>query len=166
MSFEFKIREAKICDIKQIRDIFSYYVENTVTCLEEIVPSEDDLMENFSTIVGKNLPFYVALEDKKIVGYCYISPYRKRASYRYTVEDSIYIHPNYHKKGIARALLDKAITKCSATGYKQMVAVVVSESSDSIRFHKSMGFEEVGRLNKVGFKKGQWLDTIFLQKEL
>lgn len=167
MAIDFTISEAKVYDIEQIRDIYAYYVKNTTASLEEKEPSKDEMLETYSFVMGKNLPFYVAKHDGKVVGYSYAQPYRKRSAYRYTVEESTYVHKDYLRNGIASALLDEVIKKCREVGYKQMVAIVVSSDNDqSSEFHESMGFVERGRLIKVGFKFDEWVDTILFQKEL
>jgi L-amino acid N-acyltransferase YncA len=83
------------------------------------------------------------------------------------VEESIYIHKDYLRNGIATDLLSEVIKKCKEVGYKQMVAIVVSSENDqSVEFHESMGFVERGRLLKIGFKFNNWVDTVIFQKEL
>lgn len=163
---KFEITEAKLSDIEGVREIYSHYVKNTVSSLEEIVPYLDQMVDVYSSIIAKNLPYLVAKEGDKVIGYCYVSPYRTRSAYRYTLEDSIYIHPDHLGQGAARALLGQVIEKSKEIGYKQIVAVVVSESDDSVKFHQAMGFEIKGRLEKIGFKFGKWLDSIIMQREL
>jgi phosphinothricin acetyltransferase len=125
------------------------------------------MLDVYSMVMGKNLPFLVARSAGKVIGYCYGQPYRKRSAYRYTVEESTYVHKDFLRQGIASALLTETIKKCKEIGYKQMVAIVVYSGNDqSVEFHESMGFVERGRLLKVGFKFNQWLDTVLLQKEL
>ncbi len=167
MTIDFIIEEAKISDLEQIREIYTYYVKSTTASLEEKPPTSEEILELYSTILGKNLPFIVARAEGKVVGYCYAQPYRKRSAYRFTVEESIYVHKDYNRHGIATELLTEVIKKCKEVGYKQMVAVIVYSGNDqSIEFHESMGFVERGRLISVGFKFNQWLDTVLMQKEL
>ncbi|MDX1949983.1 MAG: GNAT family N-acetyltransferase [Rickettsiales bacterium] len=164
---DFVIQDAKVMDLKQIRDIYSYYVKESVTTLEENLPSEAQFLEVYEATLAKDLPFLVAKAGSQVVGYSYVLPFRKRSAYRYTLEDSIYIHKDFIGKGIGRALINELLKKCKAIGYKQMVSVVVAdENQNSYNFHKAQGFEERGRLIKVGFKFGRWHDTILMQKEI
>ena len=167
MNASFTIDEAKVTDLDQVKEIYAHYVKNSTASLEEKAPSKDDIIELYSSIMGKNLPFLVAKEGSKILGYCYAQPYRKRSAYRFTVEESIYVHKDYLRNGVGADLLDAVIKKCKEVGYKQVIAnVVYSGNEDSVEFHESMGFVERGRLLKVGFKFNQWLDTVLMQKEL
>lgn len=165
---EFTVQDAKVSDLEQIRQIYKYYVEETVSSLEEKLPPEQEFLEHFESIVSRDLPFLVA-KDKKgaVLGYTYVQPYRKRSAYRYTLEDSIYIHKDHLGKGVGRALIAELMKRSKAIGYKQIIAVVVaSDNQNSLIFHKSQGFEEKGRLTKVGFKFGKWHDILLLQREL
>ncbi len=167
MSINFTIAEAKVSDLNDIREIYNYYVLNTLASLEEKPSTSEDMLELYSMVLSKNLPFMVAKYEGKVVGFCYAQPYRKRSAYRYTVEESIYVHKDYTRNGIATDLLIEVIKRCREVGFKQMVAVVISSENDqSIEFHESMGFVEIGRLTRIGFKFNQWVDTALFQKEL
>jgi L-amino acid N-acyltransferase YncA len=162
------IEDAEIDHIEEIRDIYAHYVLNTTSNLDEIVPSLDELQEIYESVVDKGLPYVVAkLPDETIIGFAYAAPYRKRLAYRFTVENSIYVHKDHLNKGVAQALMNEVINHCKLDGYKQMVAVIVGvDNVPSINFHKKLGFTERGHLEKVGFKFGKWLDTLLFQKEL
>lgn len=165
---EFTVQPAKVNDLKQIREIYQYYVEETVSSLEEKMPSEQEFLEHFESVVSRDLPFLVARDKSgKVLGFTYVQPYRKRSAYRYTLEDSIYIHKDFVGRGVGRALISEIMKKCKEVGYKQLIAVVVADDNqNSLNFHKSQGFEEKGRLSKVGFKFGKWHDILILQKSI
>lgn len=167
MTEEVKIIEAELSDIDEILDIYTYYVENTLSCFEENAPQKQKMINLLNFIRSKDLAFYVAKIDGKVVGYSYATQYRRRSAYKYTVESSVYLHPDFTGKGIAKKLLNKVIEDISAKGFKQMIAVVVvQDNRDSINFHKKMGFEKKGHLEKVGYKFGKWLDINLFQKSL
>jgi L-amino acid N-acyltransferase YncA len=167
MAVNFTIEEAKVADLDQIKEIYAHYVKSSTASLEEKAPNSDEILDLYSTVMGKNLPFLVARSAGKVIGYCYAQPYRKRSAYRFTVEESIYVHKDYLRNGIGAELLSAVIKKCKEIGFKQVVAnVVYSGNEDSVEFHESMGFVERGRLIGVGFKFNQWLDTVLMQKEL
>jgi L-amino acid N-acyltransferase YncA len=167
MKIDFTIDDAEIDDIEEIREIYAHYVLNTTVNLDEIVPSLDELQEIYEMVIDKSLPYKVARNGGNVIGFCYAQPFRKRLAYRFTVENSIYIHKNFTGHGVAIALMQEVINECKTDGYKQMIAVVVGEdNAPSINLHQKLGFAERGRLQKVGFKFGAWLDTIIFQKEL
>ena len=161
------IEEAKVSDLDQIRDIYAHYVKNTTASLEEKEPTKDEMLEIYSFIMGKNLPFYIARKNGKVIGFSYAQPYRKRSAYRYTVEESTYVDKDHLRNGVGSDLLTAVMNKCREIGYKQMIAnVVYSGNEESVEFHESMGFTERGRLINVGFKFNEWLDTVLFQKAL
>src|SRR5262249_62176795 len=101
------------------------------------------------------------------MGYAYAGPYRARPAYRRSVEDSVYIAPDAHRRGIGRRLLDRLIAESEARGFRQMIAVIGDSSqTPSIALHRAAGFRVVGPLEAVGFKHGRWLDTVLMQRAL
>ncbi len=102
-----------------------------------------------------------------VVGYAYASPYRPRPAYRFTVEDSVYVHPEHLGRGIGRVLLAALIEHCEQGPWRQMIAVIGDSANQaSIRLHQHFGFRNVGTLFEVGFKFDRWLDTVLMQREL
>ena len=101
------------------------------------------------------------------MGYAYASPYRPRPAYRFTVEDSIYIHPDFVARGIGRLLLTRVIECCEVQGSRQMVAIIGDSGNvASIRLHRVFGFHTVGILQGVGLKFDRWIDTVIMQRAL
>jgi len=97
----------------------------------------------------------------------YAGPYRTRVAYRNTVEDSVYLDPQFHRQGIGRALLDRLVAESEARGYRQMVAVIGdSGQASSIALHRAAGFRMVGTLAAVGHKFGRWINTVLMQRPL
>ncbi len=107
------------------------------------------------------------MEDGRTAGYAYAGLYRTRVAYRHTLEDSIYIDPASHRRGVGRALLDRLLTESEARGFRQMVAVIGDSAQiPSIALHRAAGFGMVGTFEAVGFKLGRWLDTVLMQRPL
>jgi phosphinothricin acetyltransferase len=101
------------------------------------------------------------------VGYAYAGPYRARAAYRWSVEDTIYVAPSSQRRGIGRALLERLIADAEAGGFRQMIAVIGdSANAGSIELHRAAGFRMVGTFDNVGFKFGRWLDSVLMQRPL
>ncbi len=113
-------------------------------------------------------PYLVAEIDGMLAGYAYAGPYRSRPAYRLTVEDSVYIAPDTHRRGIGRALLAALIEAAQARGFRQMIAVIgdSTRQAASIGLHEALGFRHVGILKHVGFKHGRWLDSVLMQRAL
>lgn len=154
-------------DIPQIHTIYAHYVEHTTVTFEEEVPSEAELYERMEAIGQQGLPFLVAKQSDQIVGYAYVVLYRKRSAYRFTVEESIYVHPDFVGQGIGRKLLEQLIIMCKEAGYKQMLGVIAgSDNNASLTLHTKLGFKNIGVLREVGYKFDQWVDTVIMQRAL
>lgn len=161
------IRDASEADLPAIQAIYAEHVLHGVASFEETPPSVEDLRARHASVLSHGLPYMVAEIDAAIAGYCYATPYRPRAAYRNTIEDSIYMSHAFRGRGIGRVLLQALIERCENGPWRQMVAVVADGGSGgSLSLHRSLGFELVGTLKAVGFKHGRWLDTTLLQRAL
>lgn len=150
-----------------VQAIYSRYVLHDLCSFEEEVPSVEEMQARRADVLARGLPYLVAVKDGEVAGYAYASPYRSRSAYRHTVEDSIYVAEGMQGHGIGRALLQELIRRCTGGGFTQMVAVIGnSANAGSQRVHRGLGFETVGVLRNVGFKFGQWVDTVLMQRAL
>ena len=105
--------------------------------------------------------------DRGVAGYAYAGPYRARPAYRWSVEDTVYVAPRWHRQGIGRALLAALIETAEANAFRQMVAVIGdSANTSSIELHRAAGFRLVGTFENIGFKFGRWLDSVLMQRAL
>jgi L-amino acid N-acyltransferase YncA len=164
----FLIRPAVTADIPTITVIYGHAVTYGTATFEIDPPSEAEMGERFRALITAGLPYLIACtEDRRTVGYAYASLYRTRVAYRHTLEDSIYIDPAFHRRGVGRALLDRLVTESEARGFRQMVAVIGdSAQAGSIALHSAAGFRMIGTFEAVGFKFGRWLDTVMMQRPL
>lgn len=160
----FQIRDAEPNDLPAITEIYRESVLHGTATYELDPPDHVEMTTRFETITGRGYPYVVALgDDGTILGYAYASAFRTRPAYNWLVEDSIYLAPAARGQGIGRALVDELVTRCTALGFRQMVAVIGGSSPASIGVHRAAGFQMCGTLNATGFKLGQWLDTVFMQ---
>lgn len=161
------ILDAEAHHMAAIQSIYSHYVLNDLCSFEEEPPSAIEMLSRRAEVLRLGLPYLVAMADGRVVGYAYAGAYRSRPAYRHTVENSIYVAPGQQGGGIGRALLAALLARCAAGGFSQVVAIVGnSANAGSIRLHESLGFERVGVLRQVGFKFGQWVDTVLMQRSL
>ncbi|MCC6587265.1 MAG: N-acetyltransferase [Bryobacterales bacterium] len=162
-----RCRSSRESDIRAIHQIYSHYVRHSLATFETEPPDEEEIRRRRTEVTGKGLPHIVAEIGGTVVGYAYAAPYRSRTAYRYTVEDSIYIHPSYVRRGLGRLLLAEIIRACEHSGHRQMVAIIGdSANRASVGLHAGMGFEQVGVLRCVGLKFGRWVDTVIMQRQL
>jgi phosphinothricin acetyltransferase len=166
--FSFVIRPVEDRDIPDIREIYNYYVTNSVVTFDEKRWSLARWREKLEFLRKRDLPFLVAeAPTGQILGYALVQPMSSKSAYRFSVENSIYLGQAATGKGLGRALLEALITACEQKGIRQMVAVISDKGAEgSVALHLKLGFVEVGRMGRVGFKFGRWLGTIYLQKEL
>jgi L-amino acid N-acyltransferase YncA len=161
------IRASEDADIAPIAAIYRHHVLNGVASFEETPPDPAEIARRRGEIVARGLPYLVAEEAGQVAGFAYASLYRTRSAYRFTVEDSIYIEHALVGRGIGRALLGALVERCTAAGYRQMVAVIGgSDQWPSIGLHRALGFSLVGTLPAVGAKFGSWVDVVLMRRAL
>jgi phosphinothricin acetyltransferase len=161
------LRDSVEDDVAAVQDIYAVHVRHGTGSFEERAPDCEEMAERRQAILARGLPYIVAGGGERILGFAYAAPFRPRAAYRFTIEDSIYIHPAALGRGLGRLLLGELIVRCEALGYRQMVAVVGdSQNRRSIRLHEALGFHRAGTFTSVGFKFGRWLDAVFMQRAL
>jgi len=162
-----RVRDAREADMAAVQDIYAYHVRRGLASFEEAAPDIEELLRRRAEVLKRGLPYLVAELEGQIVGFAYAGPYRTRSAYRYTVEDSVYVDQAALRRGVGRALLAALIERCTALGYRQMVAVIGDSGNESsIRAHAAMGFREVGRLSAIGYKLDRWVDSVLMQRPL
>jgi L-amino acid N-acyltransferase YncA len=162
------VRPAETTDLDQVAAIYDHYVRTSVATFETEPPSLADWSVKLADIGGRGLPFLVAETDGTIGGYCYATPWRPRAAYRHTAEDSVYIAPDQTGRGLGTLLLGALLDACAAGGdVRQIIAVIADSGSDaSEKLHARFGFTRAGLLTGVGRKHGRWIDTLLMQRTL
>jgi phosphinothricin acetyltransferase len=161
------IRSSHDDDVAEIAAIYRHHVLHGVASFEEIPPDEHEIARRRRDILALKLPYLVAERSGRVVGYSYASRYRARSAYRFTLEDSIYVDAAEVGQGIGRALLSTLLERCCELGYRQMAAVIGgSDQWPSIRLHERLGFRRAGLLCAVGFKFGNWIDCVLMQRAL
>ncbi|AWB85861.1 GNAT family N-acetyltransferase [Mycetocola zhujimingii] len=166
--FSYSIREARPEDLPHIREIYNYYVANSVVTFDEDKMSLAKWKAKFAQLQKLGLPFIVAESPNGVIlGYALVSPWKDKRAYRFTVENSIYLGPASTGKGLGRVLLGELIERSKQAGLKEILAVISDKGAEgSIALHESFGFVEIGRMGRVGFKFERWLGTVLLQKSL
>jgi len=161
------IRASTDADVPAIAAIYGWNVLNGLGTFEEVPPDEAEMGRRRAAFLDRGLPYLVAELDGEVAGYCYAGPFRLRAAYRYTVEDSVYVSPKAVGKGVGKALLSELIRQCEALGLRQMCAVIGdSGNAASIGLHAAMGFAKQGVFPSMGHKFGRWVDLVWMQRSL
>ncbi|WP_041797856.1 GNAT family N-acetyltransferase [Rhodopseudomonas palustris] len=161
------IRPAAAADLPAITAIYADAVRTGTATFELTPPDLAEMTRRFETLAGGGFPYLVALLGDRVAGYAYAGPYRPRPAYRFTVENSVYLDPLAHRRGLGTALLHELIAQCEARGFRQMIAVIGdSTNAGSVAVHRKSGFDLIGVHRNVGFKFGRWLDTVMMQRAL
>lgn len=176
------IRLATDADMDAVAAIYARHVLHGRASFETEPPGPAEMRRRRAAVVGKGLPYLVAVQAEagpvgpgpagagltgEVLGYAYAGPYRPRAAYAHTVENSVYLRPDAAGRGIGLRLLSALVAACEQRGLRQMVAVVGDSANEaSIRLHEKLGFRRVGVLRDVGYKHGVWLDSVLLQRSL
>jgi L-amino acid N-acyltransferase YncA len=164
---DFIIRPCEAGDIAAITAIYRHAVATGTASFETEPPDAAEMTRRFTALMAGRHPYLVAERAGAIAGYAYAGPYRARPAYGATVENSVYVAPDQHRRGIGRALLAALIDAATLAGFRQMVAVIGdSANAASIGLHAALGFAPVGTLRAVGWKHGRWLDTVLMQRAL
>jgi L-amino acid N-acyltransferase YncA len=162
-----EIRPAAATDLPFITGIYDHAVRFGTATFELIPPDLAEMTRRFGVLRDGGFPYFVAVLDGRVVGYAYAGAYRPRPAYRFTVENSVYLQPAIHRRGIGMQLLLRLIIESEARGYRQMIAVIGdSANAGSIGVHTRCGFQMIGTHPSVGFKFGRWLDTVMMQRAL
>jgi phosphinothricin acetyltransferase len=161
------VRSAADADLPAVQAIYAHHVLHGSASFETVPPDLAEMARRHAEITGRGMPYLVAEEGGEILGYAYAGPYRPRAAYRFTLEDSVYVAEGAAGRGVGRLLLDRLIADATALGYRQMLAVIGDSGNlGSIVLHQRAGFTHLGTLRSVGFKFGRWLDVVLMQRAL
>lgn len=167
MENSISFRKIKENDIEDILEIYNFHITNGLSNFEENPISHQDFKILCNEIVDQNLPFIVCVKNYQIIGFSYLNKFRNKSGYRYSFEDSVYIHNNYIGIGIGSKLLSELINLSKKNkNIKTIIAVIVNSSISSIKIHEKNGFKLIGTLKEIAFKNNRWLDVVYMQNNL
>lgn len=156
------LRIATTDDLPGINSIYNHSVLYS-TATYQTEASTDGERTAWFAAHGPQHPVIVAEIDGHVVGWGSLSPFHRRAAFDRTVEESVYIHQDFHRRGIGKAILTELLTRAKALGHHRVIAAISGDQEASLALHESMGFTERGRLTEVGFKFDRWLDLVYLE---
>jgi len=158
------VRPAALADIPAITRIYAHAVDHGTASFELTAPDQGEMTRRFNELTTGGFPYLVAVIDGTVVGFAYAGPYRARPAYRFTVENSVYVAHDSHRRGVGKALLDALIEASTEKGFRLMVAVIGdSNQAASIGLHEAAGFKHAGVFENIGYKFDRWLDSVLMQ---
>jgi phosphinothricin acetyltransferase len=159
---QISIRHAEERDAEAIRSIYNYEVEHETATFDLVPRTVEDQLEWQRARTGA-FCVYVAELDGEVVGFGALSPYKERAAYRTSVEDSVYVRRDLGRQGIGRAMLSHLLEAAEIGGFHAVMARITTLSEGSIALHEALGFQLVGIERQIGRKFNRWLDVALMQ---
>lgn len=160
---EWNVRLAILEDMPRLVEIYSYYVEETCVSFEYETPTLEEFTERFLSI-SKKYP-YIVIESRGVIeGYAYANTFKGRAAYDWSVETTIYLEKSCRGEGRGQVLYAELEKYLKMQNILNANACVSNSHSESVKFHKKMGFEMVAHFHKCGYKLGKWHDMVWMEK--
>ena len=161
------VRASAENDLPALTAIYAHHVLHGTGTFETTAPTEADMAGRRADVLAKGLPHLVIETDGRVLGFAYCQWFKPRPAYRYSAEDSIYLHPAAQGRGLGRELLGALIDQAQAAGIRKLIAVIGdSANAGSIGVHCALGFTDVGTIRACGWKFGRWLDIVLMEKAL
>jgi L-amino acid N-acyltransferase YncA len=161
------IRPSTEADVATIAAIYSHHVLHGTGTFETTPPTESDMAARRDDVLGKGLPYLVAEEGGQLLGFAYCQWFKPRPAYRFSAEDSIYMHPDSRGKGYGKQLLAELAQQAEKLGVRKLIAVIGdSGNAGSIAVHRAIGFTPAGVIKSCGWKFDRWLDIVLMEKAL
>jgi L-amino acid N-acyltransferase YncA len=158
-------RLATLDDAEAIRSIYNLEVTTSTVTFDLVPRSLDDQRRWIGARSGAHA-VVVAETGDTVVGFASLSPYKEKAAYSTSVEDSIYVHRDHQGRGVGKVLLSELVDVATTHGFHAMLARIVGGHEASIGLHRAFGFELVGTEREVGRKFGRWLDIVVMERLL
>ena len=159
------IRMATVEDAEDILKIYNPYIMNSVITFEYEAVSVKEFQGRISNVLSA-FPWLVCLIDDKIVGYAYCSPHRVRVAYGWDCECTVYLEPDYHRRGIGHALYEALFQIVKLQGYYNVYSLICVPNEGSVALHKKHGFKEIGYYSNTAYKFGEWRHLSVMEKRL
>jgi L-amino acid N-acyltransferase YncA len=160
------IRPAELADAQAIAAIYNHYVAHTTITFEEQPVPAEQMAERIRDVQAAALPWLLIEEGGRILGYAYASKWKARSAYRFSVETSVYLHPQGVGAGRGRQLYEALFSALKERGVHAVIGGIALPNDASIALHEKFGMKKVAHFEQVGFKFGKWLDVGYWQKVL
>ncbi len=158
------VRAVELTDATVIADIYNHYVNESSITFEEESVDRAEMARRISETQEQDLPWYVAEDDnKKCLGYCYASKWKGRCAYRFSVEVTVYLHPDEVGNGAGTNLYKVLFDNLRSLNFHVVIGGIALPNPASVRLHEKFGMKKVAQFEEVGFKFGEWVDVGYWQ---
>lgn len=161
-----ELRDATPDDAAAIVAIYNHYVLNTTISFEEAPVTEADMRGRIAGVADARLPWLVAVEGDRILGYAYATKWRVRHAYRFSVESSVYVDKDLPRSGVGRTLYTALIERLRAAQVHLVIGGIAQPNAASVALHERMGYAKAAMFSEVGYKFGRWIDVGYWQLKL
>jgi phosphinothricin acetyltransferase len=159
------IRLARESDAENVAAVYAPYVRETAISFELEPPPPDEMRQRIRTTLAQGC-WLVWEQDAAVVGYAYAGRFHARAAYQWTVETTVYVDRDHHRRGVGRGLYTALLGVLRAQGYRSAVGVIALPNAPSVGLHEGLGFRPAGLVHAVGYKHGRWHDIGWWQLAL
>jgi phosphinothricin acetyltransferase len=161
------LRPSTDADVPAITAIYAHHVLHGTGTFETTPPTEAEMAARRADVIAKGLPYLVADNDGRVLGFVYCQWFKPRPAYRFSAEDSIYLDPAAAGQRIGNKLLTELARQAEAVGIRKLIAVIGDSGNvRSIGVHRAVGFRHAGTIESCGWKFGKWLDIVLMEKSL
>lgn len=157
------IRTVKPQDAQTIVDIYNYYVEHSTATFEEKRIDNAEMLKRIKKVTELNLPWLVLEVENKVIGYAYVTPWKERSAYRYSVESTVYCSPENLGQGLGYQLYQALFTELQKLPIHSVMGGITLPNPASVALHEKLGMSQVAHFHQIGRKFEQWLDTGYWQ---
>ncbi|MCC8018772.1 MAG: N-acetyltransferase family protein [Rikenellaceae bacterium] len=160
---EIEIREVSVEDAPAICAIYNHYIGKTAVTFETVPLTVDEMAGRIARVTGAGYPYYVAMADGEVAGYCHLRPFNSKQAFSLTAEISIYIHPAMHGRAIGSALMYRLLHGLDPDMFHTIIAGITLPNDASVALHEKFGFRQVGFMKETGRKFDRWHDVGYWQ---
>ncbi|MEJ2631655.1 MAG: GNAT family N-acetyltransferase [Acidihalobacter sp.] len=160
------IHPATVRDAEEIAGIYNHYIANTVITFEEQIVTPEQMAARIETVGSSSLPWLVAERDGQLLGYAYAAPWKARSAYRFSVETTVYLHPETLGRGIGSLLYETLFSDLERRGVRTAIGGIALPNPASVALHEKLGMKKAAHFERVGFKFDQWIDVGYWQINL
>lgn len=161
-----EIREVAPSDAGGIAEIYNHYVAETVVTFEEEPVAAQEIARRIEEVRSASLPWLVAEEDRRVIGYAYATRWRTRTGYRFSVEVTVYLAPDSGGRGVGSKLYGRLFPLLQERGVHAVMGGIALPNDASVALHEKFGMQKVAHFQEVGFKLGRWIDVGYWQRTL
>jgi L-amino acid N-acyltransferase YncA len=157
------IRDAAEGDLEGIAWIYNEVLSTSTAIYSDKPVTVSDRAQWWRTRCEQGYPVLIAGDVGKVAGFASFGDFRAWPGYRFSVEHTVHVHPEWRGRGVGSGLVKELIARARTAGKHVMVGGVDAENLPSLRFHERLGFERVAHFHEIGHKFGRYLDLVFLQ---